>query len=95
MTSKRLAYSSDFGAYLKSAREKAGLTQLEVAKRLGLASAQCISDWERNRGSSIPGKYLKRLIGWYHLDVMETFERLFAYQSAKLRERLAKEILSR
>lgn len=37
----------DFGANLKSIRKAAGLTQKEVAKRIGL-SPQAVSRWENN-----------------------------------------------
>ena len=37
------------GKYLKQLRVRAGLSQLEVAKSLGYASAQFISDQERGK----------------------------------------------
>jgi transcriptional regulator with XRE-family HTH domain len=41
-----------FGQFLKNAREKAGVTQLEVSNALGYSAAQFVSNWER--GLSYP-----------------------------------------
>jgi len=41
--------SIDTGKYLKHLRIKAGLSQLEVSRILGYASAQFISDQERGK----------------------------------------------
>jgi len=56
---------------LKSKREKAGLTQLEVSKRLGLSSGQFVSLMERGQ-SKVP---------------METLGQLFVIFSVKPLER--------
>lgn len=37
-----------FGDFLKEIRQIAGLSQQEVAKKLGYTSSQFISNWERN-----------------------------------------------
>lgn len=42
------------GSFLKTQREKAGLSQGDVSKKLGWKSPQLISDWER--GISGPPK---------------------------------------
>lgn len=36
-----------FGAYARKLRTVAGLSQLEVARALGLKSGQLVSNWER------------------------------------------------
>jgi transcriptional regulator with XRE-family HTH domain len=82
---------NDLGQYLKTARMKRGLSQLDVAKHLKLASGQCISDWERNRGSTIPVAALKRLILLYKMDVGQTFEFLLNYQLGRLQEKVTRE----
>ncbi len=68
----------DLGVYLKSARESRGLSQLQAAKVLRLKSGQCISDWERNKGSTIPVPALKKLIQ------LILFEVLLNHQLARL-----------
>lgn len=81
----------DLGALLKSARLKRNLSQAEVAARLKLNSPQSISDWERNYGSGVPVKTLKKLIKLYQLDATEVFDALLDYQQMKLEERLVSE----
>ncbi|MCC7440933.1 MAG: helix-turn-helix transcriptional regulator [Bdellovibrionales bacterium] len=80
--------TADFGAYLKAARLRAGLTQADVARHLGLRSGQSISDWERNYGSSVPSPALVKLIALYRLRAGEVLENLYAYESAILRREL-------
>jgi len=41
-----------FGRYLAEARQTQGMTQADVAKKLGYSSAQYISNWER--GAAAP-----------------------------------------
>lgn len=43
------------GEILKSAREKSGMAQGELAKKMGYSSPQFISNWERNL-CSLPAK---------------------------------------
>lgn len=38
----------NIGRYAKSLREKANLTQLQIAKQLGYTSSQFVSNWERD-----------------------------------------------
>jgi len=45
---------------LHEAREKSGLTQYELAKRLGYTSGQFVSNWERGK-SRPPRHILKQL----------------------------------
>ena len=41
----------ELGLYFRDMRKKAGLSQLEVSKRLGYGSAQFVSNWERGLAS--------------------------------------------
>jgi transcriptional regulator with XRE-family HTH domain len=84
----------DLGQLLKKARIKKKLSQSEVADRLGLQSAQSVSDWERNYGSGVPIASLKILIKLYGLDKFEVFDALMDYQINKLKENLEKEFFS-
>lgn len=49
---------------LKEMREKAGLTQMQVAEALGYSSAQFISNWEAGKARP-PLKTLPRLAKMY------------------------------
>ncbi|MBX3040718.1 MAG: helix-turn-helix transcriptional regulator [Bdellovibrionaceae bacterium] len=81
----------DLGIYLKQARLKAGHSQGDVARFLGLQSAQSISDWERNYGSGIPVKSLKELIKFYGMDAGRVFDLLLDYQYQKIQRALTEE----
>lgn len=72
-----------FGSYLKSKRESSGLTQSEVAKKLGYGSSQFISNIERGI-SSVPIKALKMLIQIYEIDPIETVDALLSEKREKL-----------
>jgi transcriptional regulator with XRE-family HTH domain len=76
------------GSYLKQGRLQAGLSQADVARHLGLQSAQSVSDWERGRGSALPLKSLKALIPLYRLDENVVFDLLLEYQFARLEAKL-------
>lgn len=57
-----------FGKMLQKAREKAGLTQADVAKTFNYSTAQFISNWER--GISYPPYHiLRKLCSMYQIDV--------------------------
>ena len=43
--------------YLKKLREKAGLTQVQLAQGLGYTSAQFVSNWERGLALMPAGKF--------------------------------------
>jgi transcriptional regulator with XRE-family HTH domain len=47
------------GAILKQARESSGLTQRQVATKLGYSSPQYVSNWERGRVSPPLAKLAK------------------------------------
>jgi transcriptional regulator with XRE-family HTH domain len=60
-------------AFLKQAREKAELSQRQVADELGYQSAQFISNWERGI-SSPPMKTLKQLGELYYVSAEDLYE---------------------
>jgi transcriptional regulator with XRE-family HTH domain len=71
------------GRYLKTRREKAGLTQFFVAKKLGYLTAQYISNIER--GVALPpNKALRKLIELYDIPEDELFEMLSRAQEILL-----------
>ena len=59
--------------FLKTAREKAELSQRQVADELGYQSAQFISNWERGI-SSPPMKTLKQLGELYNVSAEDLYE---------------------
>lgn len=65
----------ELSAYLREARENAGLTQTEVASRLGYSNSQFISNWERGL-STPPLNTLRTLSKMYHIDMDELFEQI-------------------
>ncbi len=76
---------------MKQARLRAGYSQGDIARFLGLQSAQSISDWERNYGSGIPVKSLKELVKIYGMDAGRVFDLLLEYQYQKIERSLAAE----
>jgi len=61
------------GKYLKSKREKAELSQAQVAKKLGYTTPQFISNWERDI-SCPPINALKKLGTLYGISAEELFD---------------------
>ncbi len=60
------------GSNLAKARKKAGMSQEEVAEKLGV-SRQTISKWELDE--TIPDIYQsKKMAKWYHLSLDELIE---------------------
>lgn len=80
----------DLGTYLRLAREKAGLSQGDVAKKLKMVQNQSLSQWERNASGSVPVKTLLKLAEIYELSMEEVYEVLLKYQSKRMEEKLEK-----
>jgi transcriptional regulator with XRE-family HTH domain len=59
--------------FLKDKRESAGLSQKQVADKLGYTTPQFISNWERGV-SSPPLKTLKKVGELYHVSADELFK---------------------
>jgi transcriptional regulator with XRE-family HTH domain len=78
----------DLGTYLRLARERADLSQGEVAKMLNMPQFQSLSQWERNASGSVPIKTLLKLVEIYDLSIDEVYEVLLKYQSKRMEEKL-------
>lgn len=75
---------------LKNLREKAGLSQGDVAGILGYSTPQFVSNWER--GVSLPPfKAVKPLAKMYHSDVKFLVENLKDAHMAKLKKKMDRE----
>lgn len=94
-TTQELVSSGDLGAYLQAARERAGYSQADVAKKLGLSQFQSISQWERNASGSVPLRALKKLIELYGLPAEEVYEVLLKFQTNRLEQKLESRFFGR
>ena len=80
----------DLATYLKARRIDAGLSQIEVSKKLGYTSAQFVSNWERGVAKP-PLEALVKIIKLYAVDGDEVVDRyIFA-----TRKRLEKVFLGK
>jgi transcriptional regulator with XRE-family HTH domain len=84
----RVSQQVGLGELIRRARRLMGLSQAELATKLGLTSGQSVSDWERGYGSRIPIRTLKTLIEVLSLDQKMVFE-MYLHQE---KEKLAKKI---
>lgn len=71
------------GKFLKESRESAGLSQRDVAVKLGYSTPQFISNWERSV-STPPLKTLKKISELYKVAPDELFNVLLAEQVQQL-----------
>jgi transcriptional regulator with XRE-family HTH domain len=79
----------EMGEFLKTNRVKAGLTQRDVADKLGYATPQFISNWER--GISMPPiKALKRLGEMYLISAEDLLEKTVEVANAAVTADLKK-----
>ena len=78
-----MATKKDISSFLKSKRVDAGLTQLDVARKLGYGSSQFISNWERGLANP-PAFVLKDLAKLYKLDPKELLEMLLSAVNDKI-----------
>ncbi len=83
----------DLSKFLRESREKAGLTQMDVADRLGYSSAQFISNWERGL-SSPPMKTLNTLAQMYKVGTEEIFQAILAITISAAEESLRRQYKS-
>jgi len=82
------------GKFLKQHRVKVGLTQSDVAQRLGYTSPQFISNIERGLCSA-PIKHLKDFASMYNLDSEELIGLLLSEHESLLRVALSDRSLSK
>ncbi len=64
---------NSFGKILKEKRERTGISQADVAKKLGYSSPQFISNWERNL-STPPVTSLRTLAQLYKMSADNLFQ---------------------
>jgi transcriptional regulator with XRE-family HTH domain len=84
------------GNFLKSARERAGLTQQEVALRMRYSTPQFVSNWER--GLALPPlDALPRIVRVLRIKPKSLIDALHRYQdeNLKVRKREVSEIFRR
>lgn len=74
--------------YLLKAREMKGLTQKELADKLGIASAQLISNWERGLCAP-PIKKIQKLSKILDVEFDPTFDLVMKYKSHVARQKAA------
>ena len=78
-----MATKKDISSFLKTKRVDAGLTQLDVARKLGYGSSQFISNWERGLANP-PAFVLKDLAKLYKIDSKELLEMLLTAVNDKI-----------
>lgn len=76
------------GDYLQSKRVKAGLSQGDVATKLGYSSPQFISNFERGLCAP-PLNKMKLLVGLYDLNSEELIKLMLKEEEKNLRKHLA------
>lgn len=80
---------SRIGSYLRDSREASGLSQTEVAEKLGLSTGQFVSNWER--GVSMPPmEYLPKIVKLYKISKAELVQVYTSEQERYIREVLYK-----
>lgn len=80
----------NLGRFLQDARIKVGLSQKEVADRLGYQTAQYVSNWERGIATP-PGRTLRKLADLYRIPAEELYEVILDFVLAQTRQDLEKE----
>lgn len=72
--------------YLLKARESKGFTQKQLAKKLGIVSAQLISNWERGLCTP-PIKKLNKLSAILSIEFDPTFELVMKWKSLQAKNK--------
>lgn len=80
-----MKFNEEFGQLLKKARESHGISQSELARKLGYSSPQYISNYERGLCMP-PMKNIKKIIREIDLDPQRIFLILKEYQEGELRK---------
>ena len=78
--------------FLRDQRVDVGLSQVQLASKLGLSSGQYISNWER--GMSMPpvygGKQILKLTSILKIDVNDYIDRILEEQRRKILKEIKK-----
>lgn len=72
--------------HLLKARESKGMTQKDLAKKLGIVSAQLISNWERGLCTP-PIKKLSKLSSILSIEFDPTFELVMKWKTLKAKNK--------
>jgi len=70
---------TQFGTYAKKLRIQAGLSQIEVAGKLGFKSGQIVSNWERGTCYP-PSESLGELAKLYQVSLRQLFDEYWVHQ---------------
>jgi len=81
----------ELSTHLLKAREDKGMTQKQLADKLGIASAQLISNWERGLCAP-PIKKLGNLASILGIEFDPTFDLVMKYKTEGARQKAAAEI---
>ena len=86
--------NKNLATFLKKKRQESGLTQHDVSHRLGYATAQFVSNWERGL-SSPPVSVLRRLGDIYRVSPEELFNIYLKQQLQRVEKELREEFSRR
>ena len=78
---------------LKSSRQKANLSQIEVANHLGYSTSQFISNWERGL-SSPPLEVVKKLAKFYGISSDDLFDIIHKATMEQVDQNLKRKIMA-
>lgn len=82
--------NNEFGQFLKSAREKAGVSQKEISTALGYNTPQFVSNWER--GVAMPPiSALKKIAKLINVPADQLFVAIEDSMVSRLRNQLKRE----
>lgn len=92
-STSRSASSEILGEFLKRKREKAGLTQKQVAVDLGYSTPQFISSWERGEREP-PMNVIWRLASIYKISAEKIFDVMLDYRQQMIEQELRAQFLA-
>lgn len=84
----------DLARYLKQKRLAAGLSQVEVAQKLGYTTSQFVSNWERGVAPP-PVRTLRKLAQLYKVPANDLYELLLRVTLQKAEKDLQREFFGR
>jgi transcriptional regulator with XRE-family HTH domain len=85
--------SEVLGLFLKSKREKAGLTQKQVSDELGYTTPQFVSSWERGEREP-PMNVIWRLASIYDISAEKLYDVMLEYRRVMVEQELRAEFLA-